>query len=128
MFKLKHILLLLLSVILFTQTYSQKKTQITGVYTNLEYVKESGDVVGMEVIIVYSTDGKNGQHYALVQEAQGLPSQPILVQVKVDKDGIEFSLSDKQVFRGKISKKELVGKFVGNENIIKLKRKKSYWQ
>lgn len=128
MLKQKYTLLLLLIVISFTLAYSQKQEQITGSYTSLEYVKESGDVIGMEVIIVYSTDGTKGQHYALVQEAKGKPNPPILVQVEVNKDEIKFTVSDKKIFRGKINKKELVGKFEGNDEVIKLKRKKSYWQ
>ena len=131
MLKQKYILLLLLLVISFSLAFSQKQEQITGIYTNLEYVKESGDVVGMEVIIVYSTDGTKGQHYALFQEAQGQPSSPVLTQVTVNKDEIEFTIPDKQTnrtFKGKISKKELVGKFRGNDETIHLKRKRSYWQ
>ncbi len=127
----KHILFFLFTVISVSLVYSQKLPQITGVYSNLQYGKESGNLIGMEVNIVYSTDGKNVQYYALVQEAKGVANPPVLVQVKVNKDEIEFTISDKQMnrtFRGKISKKELVGKFEGNDEAIQLKRKKSYWQ
>ena len=127
----KHILFFLFTVISVSLVYSQKLPRITGVYSNLQYGKESGDLIGMEVNIVYSTDGKNVQYYALVQEAKGVANPPVLVQVKVNKDEIEFTISDKEMnrtFRGKISKKELVGKFEGNDEAIQLKRKKSYWQ
>ncbi|MFA6541909.1 MAG: hypothetical protein WCT99_09935 [Bacteroidota bacterium] len=129
--KLKYVLSFLLGAVLCSQVYSQKLQQITGIYTNFEYIRESGDVVGMEVIIVYSTDGMKGQHYALVQEAEGLPAPPVLVQVKVNNDEIEFTIPEKQTtrtFKGKISKKELVGRFAGSDEAIHLKRKKSYWQ
>jgi len=71
------------------------------------------------------------QHYALVQEAEGVPTPPVLVQVKVDNNEIEFTIPDKQssrTFKDKIGKKELTGKFVGSDEIVHLKRKKSYWQ
>lgn len=127
----KYVLILFLSVLFMCPTYSQTRTKITGVYSNLEYIKENGDVVGMEINIVYSTDGTKGQHYALVQEAEGVPTPPVLVQVSVNKDEIEFSISSQQskrTFRGKIGKKELVGKFDGKVESIHLKRKKGYWQ
>gem|GEM_PF-6169640 len=63
-----------------------------------------------------------------MQEAKGKPNPPILVQIEVNKDEIKFTTSDKKIFRGKINKKELVGKFEGTDETIKLKRKKSYWQ
>ena len=127
----KHILVFLFILISVSLVYSQKLPQITGVYSNFQYGKESGELIGMEVNIVYSTDGKNVQYYALVQEAKGVANPPVLAQVKVNKDEIEFTISDKQMnrtFRGKISKKALVGKFEGNDEAIQLKRKKSYWQ
>lgn len=48
---------------------AQKKVPVTGFFTNMEYIKEAGDVVGMEVWIVYA----RGSYWATVQLAEGEP-------------------------------------------------------
>ncbi|MBW7889205.1 MAG: hypothetical protein H3C35_12735 [Bacteroidetes bacterium] len=108
--------------------YSQQKEALTGCYTNLEYLKETGDVVGIEITIVFSTDGTNNQYYALVQEAHGKPNPPFLVKLETSKEGISFTNPAGKIFKGKITKKELTGKYDGTDETLKLKRKKSYWQ
>lgn len=82
----------------------------------------------MEIFLVYSVTDTEGQYYALVQEANGKPNPPVLVPVKVNRNEIDFTISDERSFHGKITKKTLVGKFEGSNETITLKRKKSYWQ
>jgi hypothetical protein len=50
--------------------------RVTGFFSDMTWVEEAGDVVGMEVFIVYSSHGMSGQHWAYVQIAEGLPSEP----------------------------------------------------
>jgi len=57
--------------------------RVTGLFSDMRRIAEAGDVVGMEVFIVYSTDGIRGRHWAFVQIAEGVPAQPFLVEVSV---------------------------------------------
>jgi len=103
------------------------KVQATGVFSNFHYVQEAGDVVGMEIHVLYGN-----QYWVLFQLAEGAPSAPVLVEAKVMDGSIEFSLPESfgilRTFRGKISKSGITGKFAGQSDTIRLPRTKSYWQ
>ena len=108
--------------------------RITGMYSNMEYNKESSDVSGIEIFIVFSRDGFK----AIFQDAEGSPSVPVIVPIVVKGSSVSFDLSDRVgysgKFEGRISSGKLVGKFLnsaigkdGGEKIV-LKRGNSYWQ
>ena len=108
--------------------------RITGVYSNMEYNKESSDVSGIEIFIVFSRDGFK----VIFQDAEGSPSVPVIVPIVVKGSSVSFDLLDRVgysgKFEGRISSGKLVGKFLnsaigkhGGEKIV-LKRGKSYWQ
>lgn len=98
------------------------------------FVADSGDVVGMEVWIVY---GKRG-HWATVQLADGFPGVPVVVPVDVSGPKISFEIPDpasepdrngnRSTFRftGELSTAGLTGTF--RQQRVVLKRTKSYWQ
>jgi hypothetical protein len=71
-----------------------------------------------------------GQYWAYVQQAEGVPEPPNLVKATVSGDRIEFTLPDSQggQFVGRISAKALVGKFDKFYDKLVLPRSKSYWQ
>ena len=64
--------------------------RVTGLFSDMRRIADAGDLVGMEVFIVYSTDGIRGRHWAFVQIAEGVPAQPFLVEVSVVGDQIQF--------------------------------------
>ncbi len=108
---------------------SQSKVRATGLFSNMRWVEEAGDVVGTEVFIVYSTNGKN-DYWALVQTAQGVPDPPVLVKAKIENDHVEIS-TPKSVggrFVGRVTAKALVGRFERSASSMTLPRRKSYWQ
>ncbi len=95
----------------------------------MRYIKEAGDVVGTEIFITYSID----QYWALVQNAEGSPSDPILVKAKVQGNRLSFDLpSDSPAlrghFEGELKRDGLVGGIDGARDTINLKRRNSYWQ
>ena len=112
MLKQKYILLLLLLVISFSLAFSQKQEQITGIYTNLEYVKESGDVVGMEDYHCQQTEQRS--HYALVQEAKD--NQASAHTSDDEQDEFTIQINKRIVTKSK-SVKELVGSLEGMMDI-----------
>jgi len=57
----------------------QGQPRVTGFFSNMEYIKEAGDVVGLEVWIVYA----RGSYWATVQVAEGEPDPPEVVPVQV---------------------------------------------
>ncbi len=106
--------------------------RVTSLFSDMRRIAEAGDVVGMEVFIVYSTDGIRGRHWAFVQIAEGVPAQPFLVEVSVVGDQIQFVLPKATGipgrFVGRVTKNGLAGKFDYSGQEVTLARKKSYWQ
>lgn len=103
-------------------------------YSDMAFNKESGDVSGIEIFIVFSQDGFK----AMFQDAEGSPSVPVIIPVDVKGPNIAFELPARNGYSGKfvgrIENGKLVGRFLsgatGKEggSEIRLKRGKSYWQ
>ena len=122
------LLLLLMLIVIGPASVEAKEGRITGIFSDMHFVQEAGDVVGMEVFILYTGEG----YYAVVQFAEGNPLVPVVVPVKVYKSSVSFtvplSTGASGKFIGIVSEEGLIGKFEnGGEKFI-LKRNKSYWQ
>jgi hypothetical protein len=116
----------MLLVLSFLCSAAQQE-KVTGFFTNMHYVPEAGDVVGMEVWIVYA----RGNFYACVQQAQGEPEPPVVVPVKVSGAEVRFSLQGPQplAFIGTVSKTGLALSVAGSKQPPEmLKRQSSYWK
>lgn len=108
--------------------------QITGIYSDVEFFPESGDVAGIEIIIVSTNKG----YYVIFQSAEGEFRVPFVVECNVIENKVEFTLPNNQgysgKFQGEISQTALSGSFEkgqtdyrGNKLIV-LKRGNSFWQ
>lgn len=94
---------------------------------------ESGDVVGIEIFVVYSRTG----YHAVFQASEGEP-EPVVAAATIERARIAFHLPPgagySGVFRGEIRNGELTGAFEGGqtgshgEERIRLERGSSYWQ
>lgn len=122
-------------VVCFLSTLSfAESSQLTGVFSNIAYNRESGDLSGIEVFITNSREG----YYVQFQSAQGEALPPILVKAVVDDSNVEFTLPNSAndysgKFKGKIAKRGLYGRFengqlVNGKKDFFLKRRKSYWE
>jgi hypothetical protein len=111
------------------------KVRIPGIYTNLNYNSEGGDLLGTEVFIVNAD--VNG-YVAFVQSWQGGTTMPVVVAVKVDGDKLSFSIPAPSLgegeYKGTISATGFDGTWRHrdarnglSEEKIHLKRTKSYW-
>ena len=109
----------------------------TGVYSNLSYNKEGGDLLGVEILIFPSKDPTG--FAGLVQLAEGGAPIAVLVPVHVSGLQVEFTIPQGGTyaglrFSGTLSRTELVGKwssgnaFGGSGDTERLKRGKSHWQ
>lgn len=114
---------------------ARKKAGVTGFYSNMQYIKEAGDVIGMEVWIVYA----RGNYWATVQLAQGAPDPPVVVPMQVSGQRVGFSIPEHLVGSDGRRAPDLVLKFDGivtgaaltgvfGEERVTLKRGNSYWQ
>lgn len=131
----KKLILYMLALLTVSAVFAAPTgSKVTGMYSDMYYNREAGDVVGVEIFVLFSRDG----YYALFQDAPGSPSTPILVKAKIDGNKIEFTLPDRHGYSGKfngvISENGLKGKFEGGQisesgkPVFLLKRKHSYWQ
>lgn len=84
----------------FTTSLSAQPGSVAGVYENFTVGKESGDLVGMRVVLIPAHD----TFYAMVQIAQGGAEdpKPEFVDVTVKGKTVEFSVGD-QKYTGTVS-------------------------
>jgi hypothetical protein len=111
---------------------AEKKLKYTGTFTNLEYNKEGGDLLGEEIKIVLVPQGYQGA----LQIAEGGPSQLMVFDVIFDGDRIKFEIPSSYpiygsgVFEGQIDTRGIRGvlRFKGGAaNRVNWKRGRSYW-
>jgi hypothetical protein len=114
----------------------ETKVRIPGIYSNLYYNREGGDLLGTEIFIVFAdSDG----YVAFVQCWQGGTTMPVVVPVKVDGDKLSFSIPAPSLGEGEYKGTISAAGFDGtwrrrdtrdgfSEEKIHLKRTKSYWQ
>jgi len=105
------------------------KTKITGMYSNLEYIEEAGDLVGIEIYVMGRGDG----YVAVVQCAGGGPGDPVVTPVVISGAEISFKLPEGQddcgtSFSGVVSKEGLRGRFVNEIKERWIPRRKGYWE
>ncbi len=107
--------------------------KLTGIYTNLKFNGESGDVAGIEIFVVWSKQG----YRVVFQDAEGSPRSPIVVDATISDKKIKFTLPERKGYSG-----EFVGEFVEDGiagsfadgtrsdagKMVRLKRSLSYWQ
>jgi hypothetical protein len=121
---------LLTLIFSFNVAYGDELREYTGTYSTLQYNEEGGDLIGEEIRIVFTKSG----HKAIIQIAEGVPSELIVVPITLEKGILYFKINNDilydGVFKGKINKKGIKGvlKFkTGGEMELNLPRKKSYW-
>ncbi len=107
--------------------------KLTGIYTNLKFNSESGDVSGIEIFVVWSKQG----YRVVFQDAEGSPQSPIVVDASILGKKIRFTLPERRgysgEFVGEFIEEGIVGSFAdgarSNEGTaFRLKRSLSYWQ
>src|SRR5215813_3164504 len=97
-------LLTVLLVLTAVTAPAQSPVRITGIYSDMHYIPQAGDVFGTEVFIVANGDG----YSAVVQIAQGAPGLPQVVPLTVNNLDVSFSLTEIR-FVGKVTRTALVG-------------------
>jgi hypothetical protein len=115
---------------------AKSDVQITGIYSDLYYNAEGGDLLGTEIFIVFAdTD----DFVAFVQCWQGGTTRPTVVSVGVNEDAISFAVPEPAscagTFKGRITISGFdgvwthsVGQGRTETEPVHLKRKHSYWQ
>lgn len=94
------ILGLMIFSVFFAANVSAQPGPVAGVYENFTVGKESGDLVGMRVVIIPAHD----TFYAMVQIAQGGAEdpKPQFVDATVKGNRVEFTVGD-QKYTGTVS-------------------------
>jgi hypothetical protein len=102
---------------------------VSGIYSDLQYNSEGGDLLGMELLIIPSDPSG---YRAFVQIAEGGPPFAAIVPLLVDGSRVEFTLPEGSAYSGE----HFVGTLSGAKLVLHspqgteetLKRGKSYWQ
>ena len=127
--RLSATLILFVLVAVCNAAYATQPVKLTGTFTDMRYSKESGDLIGHELHIVFTSAGYEGTY----QIAEGEPSKLMLVDIKFQGNRISFSVSAgiySGSFVGVIDSKGISGTFTyksGATEKIDLLRGKSYW-
>jgi len=114
--------IIMLSCLSLSFTSFAAELKVSGIYSNLRYHQEAGDLLGEEIIIFPSNEG----YSALVQIAEGGFPYAALIPVKINGNKIEFSFPNDGVysggkFTGIITDKYIEGHFSGTMHSGKLK-------
>jgi hypothetical protein len=134
----------MLPIILLTLTMSvtsagAAEPRPTGVFTDLTYNVDGGDLTGVEILIL---PGIGSGFRAFVQIAEGAAPFAALVPVTITGDSVEFQISDYAAipglrFAGKYDAGGISGRWYngskqidsfGGRSVEHLRRGKSYWQ
>ena len=112
----------------------KKAVKITGVYSDMRISQQSGDVIGIEIVLVPSRAG----YFVVFQASEGEPDKPLVVPARVSRDGLEFVLPESSSYTGKFIGRftcsGLEGSFDAGqrspkgEKVFKLQRQRSIWQ
>ena len=101
--------------------------KITGTYSTLAYHAEGGDVLGIELSIVYTQRG----YYVIYQSSEGEHIVPVVVPAQIKGTRLAFTLPNEAdprgSFHGRIERDAIRGNFSGNRQTVTLPRKSSYW-
>jgi hypothetical protein len=120
------------------QTYAGNgrsiQVRVTGIYTNMNMNKHTGDMAGVEVFLVQTQKG----YHVIFQAAEGEPSVPVIAPAIVSGAAIEFIVPPGAFYQGKfsgrITSKAMIGHFDGGQlnhdgkREFVLQKMKSYWQ
>lgn len=129
--RMNHVFLMMLVFSIFltaatAATAGQPKP--TGMFSNMAYNDEGGDLLGTEIFVTYARDG----YFVVYQSSEGDPTTPVVVPATISGTSIKFSVpksvDPRGNFVGTIGPQELTGSFSANKEVIHLKRKASYWQ
>ena len=106
--------------------------RITGIYSDLHYIKESGDLIGMELLVL--PGGGNPFHCpAFFQLAEGQGPTAVLVDLEAVADHFEFRVPA----NGGSPEMHFSVRFTAHEAVVKntvggleehLRRGRSYWE
>jgi len=127
--------LLLLVVLSTAHSDAFGGSRVTGIYTDMRYNEEGGDLLGTEIFLL---QGKSG-YYVSFQSAQGVPETPLLVAAKVARNRLTFTLPSSKatysgLFEGRIYSDRIEGHFTGGQlsptgtKSFVLRKGQSYWQ
>ena len=93
------------AVLLFSSAAAAQKGGaawgLPQVFSSLSYGMESGDVGGMEVILIPG----DGVFWAAVTIAEGVPRDPVLVKADVKGSDVSFTLAGEGAYAGKFKGK-----------------------
>lgn len=130
-------LLVLLSVLTTGSSAQEAKHRVTGIYSDLYYNSEAGDLLGMELLVVPGPSTTAPDYVAFVQIAEGGAPYTAVVPFVVAGSRIEFTLPSGDPaysgthFVGVVTKSAVtLHQEKGSEKgqAETLKRGKSYWQ
>lgn len=101
--------------------------QKTGTFSSMYYHEEGGDLLGIELRIVYTRDGYEG----VLQFGEGEPSRLTIVEPIIHGNSISFNYCTKFSgghFDGVYTETGIAPKTPDKESGWNLRRKSSYWE
>lgn len=105
---------------------------VSGTYSNFATHPESGDLLGIEITILWA----RGVYYVVFQSSEGEPSVPVIAKAEVNDGNIHFVLppeSPYREFKGVITPCSITGSFIGGQlsprgkKVFTLEKKSGYW-
>ncbi|MEK7775440.1 MAG: hypothetical protein AAB305_06110 [Candidatus Zixiibacteriota bacterium] len=122
---------LLAGLLCATEESETPKQLETGIYSDMHFNQDGGDVIGIEVFLLYSVSG----YHVVFQASEGEPCVPVVLKAKVQDSLISFTIPEGVLYEGEfagwISEGKLHGNITGYSGYassLNLVLGLSYWQ
>ena len=72
------------------------RPKLTGMFSDMAYNEEGGDLLGTEIFVTYARDG----YFVVYQSSEGEPTTPVVVPAAISGTSIKFSVPESVDPRG----------------------------
>ena len=134
MSKLIYIATLLVLSLAMNASADEISTTLVGIYSDMTRHQESGDILGIEIIISKTKSG----YFAVIQTSEGVPCKPVVSPVVIEREKIRIDIPVDACYSGVLTgvvKPDGLWVFLGNgalsprgDKEFLLPKRNSFWE
>ena len=99
MSKLIYVATLLFFSLVINASGGEISTALVGIYSDMARHQESGDILGIEIIISKTKSG----YFAVIQTSEGAPCKPVVSPVVIEREKIRIEIPADACYSGMLT-------------------------